>query len=108
MKYRPGYAPRPSQTRYGQRVDNPPLENSDTARLRVLLQDETQDDWKLQRQINKELELKLRTVHDWRVEFQHRGGFADGRDIAMLWRAFSAVGAVALILLAALLAKAWH
>ena len=96
---------RPSATRFGQRVDNPPLENSDTARLRVLLQDETQDDWHAQRQFNVEVEKRLATSHEWRVNLHERGGVADQRDIAILWKALGVVTTILLLVLAAVLRK---
>jgi len=96
---------RPSATRYGQRVDNPPLENSDTARLRVMLQDETQDDWHTQRLFNVEVEKRLATSHEWRVNLHERGGVADQRDIAMLWKALGVVSAIGLVVLAAVLRR---
>lgn len=60
------YDPRPSQTRYGQRVDNPPIENSDTAKLRVLVMEETQDEWHKQRELNNQIISKLTVLHEWR------------------------------------------
>jgi hypothetical protein len=100
-----GRSIRPGATRHGQRVDNPPLENSDTARLRVLLQDETQDDWHAQRQFNIEVEKRLATSHEWRVNLHERGGAADQRDIAMLWKALGVVGAILMVVLAAVLRR---
>lgn len=95
---------RPGATRYGQRVDNPPLENSDTARLRVMLQDETQDDWHQQHEFNVEVEKRLTTIHEWRT-YLDKAGVADQRDIAMLWKALAVVGAIAMVVLAAVLRR---
>jgi hypothetical protein len=95
---------RPSSTRYGQRVDNPPLETSDTARLRVLLQDETQDDWHSQREFNVEVEKRLASLHDWRQHVD-RAGIADQRDVSVLWKAIGVIGAILMAVLAAVLRR---
>lgn len=98
-----GYRPRPSATRYGQRVDNPPLEHSDTGRFAVLLREENQDKWDRQEKINGEAYQKLTTLYEWRQILWQNGGVADRRDIRNLWVAFSAVLGVAVTLILLLL-----
>lgn len=101
-----GYKPKPSATRYGQRVDNPPLELHDTARLRILLQDETQD-WraKIDKALNEVEIVQTRHTERWEAYLRREaaGGFADQRDIRNLWVAFTAVLGVAITLVALLL-----
>ena len=58
-----GYTPKPSATRRGQQVDNPPLRDTDTQTLRFLLQDATHEQKEQQELINKDVELRLRANH---------------------------------------------
>lgn len=80
-----GYRPRPSATRRGQNVENPPLEGSDTARLRVLIQQHTQDWEHDQGDINKDILDRLTTLHGWRT-YEEKRGLAHADDIRSLWR----------------------
>lgn len=96
----------PSATRYGQRVDNPPLELHDTARLRILLQDETQD-WrhKIDQALNEVEIVQTRHTERWETYLRKEaaGGFADQRDVRNLWIAFTSVCGVAITLIILLL-----
>jgi hypothetical protein len=66
-------------------VDDPPLEASDTGRMRALLVRETQDDWHDQFEFNKEVEGKLRTLFDWRRNITEREkGYAAKSSITLL------------------------
>lgn len=80
-----GRRPRPSQTRAGQFVDNPPLEGSDTAKLKVLVHHYTQDLQHDQDEINKEVLGRLATLHGWRT-YEEKRGLAHSDDIRSLWR----------------------
>jgi len=96
--------PLPSSTRTGNRVDNPPLEHTDTARLRILLQDETQD-WRLRIEESLNEVAKIQDVHAdrWREYFSTKKELADRRDIRNLWIAFAAVCSLAVTLIVLLI-----
>jgi hypothetical protein len=79
-----GYRPRPSQTRAGQRVDNPSSSTSDTGRLRQIVQEEIQDQSDINREVLSQLEVISERVRDYRRETQD---FADRRDVKYLWTA---------------------
>lgn len=98
------YKPLPGSTRHGQRVDNPPLELNDTAKLRILLQDETQD-WRerIDRALNEIKNIQETHTDRWQAYFRKEPSIADRRDIRNLWVAFSAVLGVAITLIALLL-----
>jgi hypothetical protein len=90
-------SPPPSATRYGQNVDNPPLENSDTARLRVLLEQETQDDWHRQEGINTQVTVTLERY--WGYIRQHEEKLAKvawGGEVANLWKVLAILVSVLL------------
>lgn len=89
-----GYRPKASQTRAGQRVDNPPLASSDTAKLRIIVAEATQDQADINVAILSSLELQEERIRDYRNETK---GWADKRDIKYLWGALG-------FLLAAMLA----
>jgi hypothetical protein len=79
-----GYRPRPSQTRAGQRVDNPGYTTSDTGRLRAIVQEETQDQSAVNVEVLSQLEIVSERVREYRNETR---GFADKRDIKYIWTA---------------------
>lgn len=72
----------PSATRYGQRVDNPPLEYTDTARLRILLQDATQDTLQRQQEINEEVAVRLEKHWGYIRNHEEAKGLAASREEA--------------------------
>lgn len=86
------YRPKPSQTRYGQGVDNPPALD-DTARLRMILQDH-REDW---HEAIGEVQ-RIQAVHGdrWREYFQK--DYATQADVHALWVMLTCIGAVALAL----------
>lgn len=100
------YDPRPSQTRRGQRVDNPPVRDTDTAELKALVEEQTQDDRFQQNRINAMVHTKL-AVNDRRwVEYDEaKGNLPTKSDIAHIWMALAAVGSIFMLCLAVLLAK---
>lgn len=94
----------PSSTRAGNRVDNPPLEHTDTARLRILLQDETQD-WrhKIEEVHNEVARIVEKHSDRWDAYFRKEPTLADHRDIRNLWVAFAAVCSLAITLIVLLI-----
>lgn len=86
------YTPRPSQTRHGQRVDRPAVSSSDTARLRVLVEDALAENQHDQAKINREILDRLAALHAWHVAVEkdeERHPRADRRDIRYLWGALA-------------------
>lgn len=80
------YKPRSSQTRHGQRVDNPEPPLTDTAELRVLVREATQDIGEEQERINRKVLSALDVNLDrWRSQFQKDKDLADKRDVKYLW-----------------------
>lgn len=100
---------RPSQTRRGQRIDNPPLEYTDTARLRVLLEEETQDSWHEQEEFNRNVE-KILAVHQerWKSHYAERTEYARKSEIAWLKWAIGALATGAAVALKVLFDMANH
>ena len=83
-----GYKPRPSQTRYGQRVDNPEPELSDTAEIRVMVREATQDIGHEQQLFNAEVGKILEVNKErWQNQFRRDAELADKRDLRYLWAA---------------------
>ena len=81
-----GYTPRPSQTRHGQRVDNPPVELNDTGRLRVLIAEIAADSDHDQARAIAEIEKILEVNKErWQKHYQRDKELADRRDIKYLW-----------------------
>lgn len=84
------YRPKPSQTRYGQRVDNPPVELNDTGRLRVLIAEIAQDSDHDQARAIAEIEKILEVNKErWQKHYQRDKELADRRDIKYLWTAIA-------------------
>lgn len=99
------YRPKPSQTRFGQRVDSPIPEISDTAKMRVLIEQATQDVGHDQDLLNRETERTMAVHADrWREYFKWREGVAHKEQIAMLWKVITALTTAVLGLIAVL----WH
>ena len=84
------YRPKPSQTRYGQAVDNPPLLD-DTARLRVILQDHREDVYDALTEIQR-----IQAVHTdrWQEYFILRKEMVYQESIRNIWIALTAIGSV--------------
>lgn len=81
-----GYHPRPSQTRYGQRVENPPAALDDTARLRILISELVADSDHDQTRAIAEIEKILEVNKErWQKQFQRDRELADKRDVKYLW-----------------------
>jgi len=87
-----GYRTRPSQTRSGQRVDNPPLANSDTAELKIMVADAVNDGMHDQAGFNREVTSKLETLHHWRtyeMQDKEQNPKAQRREINYVWGAMA-------------------
>jgi hypothetical protein len=63
MRIRRGYEPKPSQTRYGQRVDNPVIDTSATGEVQSLVEQFTQDAWHDQNLRNADFDRRLNGNH---------------------------------------------
>lgn len=99
------YRPKPSQTRYGQRVDSPIPEISDTARMRVLIEEATQDVSHNQQEFNQKVHGTLeRHVERWQEWAKWREGVAYHHQIVTLWKIITALTTAVLALIAIL----WH
>lgn len=80
------YKPKPSQTRYGQRVDSPEPQLTDTAELRILVREATQDVGHDQDRFNREVEKILEVNKErWQKHYQRDKELADKRDVKYLW-----------------------
>jgi hypothetical protein len=102
MKYRRGYEPKSSQTRYGQAVDNPPIRLDDTARLRTILLDHSSEWHEAVAEVQR-----VQSVHTdrWQAHFRKEKDIASKEDIHTIWKALAVIGAVALSLFGWLLTK---
>lgn len=67
VSIRRGYEPRPSQTRQGQRVDNPFLDTTATGEIQSLVHYESQDKWHGQELQNADFRSRLDANHrNWK------------------------------------------
>lgn len=82
------YKPKPSQTRHGQRVDNPEPELTDTAELRVLIRQATQDVNHDYGEAVSEVQRILEVHKDrWREYFAWKEKVAYDGQVKNVWRA---------------------
>lgn len=94
-----GRSIRPSQTRYGQRVDNPDIDTSATGQVKTIVERVTQDDWHQQGLLNADFDTRLKANHRNWVEIDKfkLGDLATklathGRDLFYHWIAIVALG----------------